>query len=86
MATQPLDYDPDEKFKNDEAAAYVDLAPSTMKLNRHLGRGPKFIKLGDGKNAAVRYRRGDLRGGVDSRHWDGGSGDVGRRGRYWGYL
>lgn len=60
MATQPLDYDPDEKFKNDEAAAYVDLAPSTMKLNRHLGRGPKFIKLGDGKNAAVRYRRGDL--------------------------
>ena len=60
MAPQALDYDPDQMLTTEEAAPLCGYAESTMKLNRHLKRGPKFIKLGDGKNAAVRYRRGDI--------------------------
>ena len=45
---------------NDEAAALIGIAPSTLKLYRHLGRGPRFIKLGDAKNAGVVYERADI--------------------------
>ena len=38
------------------AAAYLDLAPSTLNKARVYGTGPAFFRLG----RAVRYRRGDL--------------------------
>lgn len=47
-------------LSNDEAAALIGIAPSTLKLYRHLGRGPRFIKLGESKNAGVVYERADI--------------------------
>jgi len=47
-------------LSNDEAAALIGIAPSTLKLYRHLGRGPRFIKLGEAKNAGVVYERADI--------------------------
>lgn len=38
------------------AAAYLDLAPSTLNKMRVFGTGPAFFRLG----RAVRYRREDL--------------------------
>lgn len=38
------------------AAAYLDLAPSTLNKMRIFGTGPAFFRLG----RAVRYRREDL--------------------------
>ena len=52
---------------NDEAAALIGIAPSTLKLYRHLGRGPRFIKLGLSKNAGVVYERADVEGWKEER-------------------
>lgn len=43
-----------------EAAAFLRLSTGTLENMRTQGRGPAFIRLGDGKRAAVRYRRVDL--------------------------
>jgi excisionase family DNA binding protein len=40
----------------DEVAAYLNLPPQTLKLWRHKGKGPKFIKAGK----HVRYRWPDV--------------------------
>lgn len=40
-----------------DAAAEMDLAVSTLRNWRALGKGPKFIKVGQ---RLVRYRRSDL--------------------------
>lgn len=45
-------------LKPKQAAALLDYAPQTLANMRATGRGPKFVKLGNG---ATRYRPSDLR-------------------------
>ena len=40
-----------------EAAAYLRLAPHTLKRYRYLGVGPRYLRAG---RAAIRYRRSAL--------------------------
>ncbi len=48
--------DPD-LLTNEEAAALLGIKPNTLEIWRTKGKGPKFIKLGDSKQAAIRYLR-----------------------------
>ena len=43
-----------------EAAAYIGVAPDTLKAWRTRGRGPVFAKFGAGRSAKVVYRIVDL--------------------------
>ena len=43
-----------------EAAAFLRLKPATLKLKRHYGQPPKFIKAA-GKNSKVLYDIEDLK-------------------------
>lgn len=40
---------------NEQAAALLGVKPNTLKVWRHKGKGPAFIKLGDTPQAPVRY-------------------------------
>jgi hypothetical protein len=42
------------------AAAMLGVKPDTMHQWRWNGKGPKYLKLGDGKRAAIRYQRSEL--------------------------
>lgn len=41
-------------------AAYLGCKKNTLEIYRLTGKGPPFIKIGDGKQAPVRYRRSDV--------------------------
>jgi hypothetical protein len=43
-----------------EAAALLGVQPDTLKLWRHQGRGPRFIKKGDAAQAGVGYEPEDV--------------------------
>lgn len=45
---------------NDETAALLGIKPNTLEIWRGKGKGPKFIKLGDSKQAPIRYRDSDI--------------------------
>lgn len=45
---------------NDEAAKRLKIKPNTLEIWRGKGKGPKFIKLGDSKQAPIRYRDSDI--------------------------
>lgn len=47
-------------ISNNEAAALLGVAPSTLKFWRHKSRGPRFVKLGDAKQAGVAYDEADV--------------------------
>lgn len=49
------------------AAAYLGLHPITVAKMRSERGGPKFVKLGTGKRAGVRYRLADLEAWADAR-------------------
>lgn len=51
---------PGDLLKESCAALVVDLKVKTLQAWRVSGHGPKYLKLGPGKRAAVRYRRSDL--------------------------
>lgn len=51
--------DPD-LLTNEEAAALIGIKPNTLEIWRVRGKGPKFIKLGESKQAPIRYRRSDV--------------------------
>ena len=52
--------DPEELFTTPEAADWLRVRPETMRTWRYSGRGPRFVRLGDGPKAPIRYRRRDL--------------------------
>jgi predicted DNA-binding transcriptional regulator AlpA len=50
-----------------EVARRLQISGSTLQKMRVQGTGPKFIKLADGKNAAVRYHESDVDDYITSR-------------------
>ena len=42
-------------LNNDAAAAALGISPVTLKIWRWKGKGPRFIKLGESKQAGVAY-------------------------------
>lgn len=44
----------------DELAEWLGVSPATVRDWRVDGKGPPAVKLGEGRNAAVRYRREDV--------------------------
>lgn len=47
-------------LNNDEAAARIGVSPNTLKLWRHQGKGPPFIKFGTSKQSGVGYDPADI--------------------------
>lgn len=47
---------PPARLKGPDAAAYLGLSASTLEKMRHLGRGPRYLKVG----GRIFYRRTDL--------------------------
>ena len=47
-------------LSNAEAARLLGLSPATLRLWRHLGKGPRYCKLGNAKQANVVYVEGDV--------------------------
>lgn len=45
---------------NEEAATLLGIKPNTLEIWRTKGKGPKFLKMGDAKQAPIRYFRGDI--------------------------
>lgn len=43
-----------------QTAAMLGITPGTLKVWRHKGRGPEFIKLGDSPQSAVAYDSADV--------------------------
>lgn len=57
----------DPLLDDDATAEYLGgIATNTLSAWRKTGRGPKFLKLGAGRTAAVRYRRSDLDAWLES--------------------
>lgn len=50
-----------------QTAVLLGIAPNTLKLWRHKSRGPKFVKLGDAKQAGVAYDEADVIAWRDAR-------------------
>lgn len=50
----------DRLMREDEVAEYFDIARQTVANWRYEKRGPRFIKLGKGRPAPVRYWRSEL--------------------------
>jgi predicted DNA-binding transcriptional regulator AlpA len=55
MATNP-----DELLTPREVALLLKVHVATLEGWRNMKTGPKYLKLGDGSRAPVRYRRGDI--------------------------
>lgn len=47
----------DELLDNEQTAALLGIKPNTLEIWRHKGKGPEFLKLGDTRQAPIRYRR-----------------------------
>jgi len=47
-------------LNNEEAAAALGISPNTLKIWRCRGKGPRFIKLGESKQAGVAYDHADV--------------------------
>ncbi|WP_053461496.1 MULTISPECIES: helix-turn-helix transcriptional regulator [Stenotrophomonas maltophilia group] len=47
---------PISRLKGPDAAAYLGLSHSTLEKMRHMGRGPRYLKVG----GRVFYRQSDL--------------------------
>jgi predicted DNA-binding transcriptional regulator AlpA len=51
---------PDDLLTTAEMAAILGIRINTAEIWRVYGKGPIFLKLGDGLRAPVRYRRSDV--------------------------
>ena len=47
-------------LNNSEAAALIGVTPATLRFWRCKGRGPRFVKLGETKQAGVAYLESDI--------------------------
>lgn len=47
-------------LSNSEAAALIGITPATLRFWRCKGRGPRFVKLGEAKQAGVAYLESDI--------------------------
>lgn len=47
-------------LNNTEAAAMIGVTPATLRYWRCIGRGPRFVKLGQAKQAGVAYVESDV--------------------------
>lgn len=47
-------------YTNAETAARLNIKPNTLEIWRHYGKGPRFLKLGAGKQAPIRYAEADI--------------------------
>jgi len=56
-----------------QTAALLGITASTLKFWRHKSRGPKFVKLGDAKQAGVAYDEADVLAWREARKFDGTS-------------
>ena len=54
-----------------QAAVICGVTEKRMREWRSQGRGPRYIKLGDSRNAPVRYRRRDLERWLVAHEHDG---------------
>jgi excisionase family DNA binding protein len=63
-------------FNTQQAAAYLQISPSTLNKRRVYGNGPPFVKMG----RTVRYRRDDLNVWTD-KHLRKSTSDTGARSR-----
>ena len=54
---------PSPNLKTSEAAAYLNVEPTTLEQWRWNGRGPRFVKI----SRAVRYRLSDLDAFLEAR-------------------
>jgi predicted DNA-binding transcriptional regulator AlpA len=57
-------------LNNDAAAAILGIKGSTLKFWRHMGKGPRFVKLGDAKQAGVAYIEADVLEWRDARKFN----------------
>lgn len=55
-----------ELLNEREAADLLKVAPHTLRTWRSRRRGPKFIRLGSGKQPAIRYDRAELQRFIDA--------------------
>lgn len=55
---------------NNAAAAALGIKPNTLKFWRCKGRGPRFTKLADSKQAGVRYDPADIDEWNEARKFD----------------
>lgn len=62
--------DLDDLLTTKEAATLYGVKPNTFEIWRHKGRGPPFIRLGDGPCAPVRYVRSVLMEWLASRSFN----------------
>lgn len=49
-----------QMLNNEAAAARIGVSPNTLKLWRHQGKGPPFIKFGTSKQSGVGYDTADI--------------------------
>lgn len=61
-------------LNNDAAAAILGIKGSTLKFWRHVGKGPRFVKLGDAKQDGVAYVEADVLEWRDTRMFNSTSG------------
>jgi len=54
-------------LNNNEAAALIGVTPATLRFWRCKGRGPRFVKLGDAKQAGVAYVEAEVLAWRDAR-------------------
>jgi len=54
-------------LNSNEAAALIGITPQTLRFWRVKGRGPRFVKLGDAKQAGVAYIEADVLAWRDAR-------------------
>jgi hypothetical protein len=61
-------------IKTIDAAAMLGIAPITLRIWRCEGKGPKFTKLGTGRNAPVVYQLADIQAWIDEHKFQSATG------------
>jgi Helix-turn-helix domain len=54
-------------LNTEDAASMLGISPITLRIWRCSGKGPRFTKLGDAKQAPVVYQRADLEAWIAKR-------------------